>query len=205
MADNAFNGKINWDAVSEYEQIRKFSLDTEQRSVCDHINTSSASLIYINAKAGVGKTSLINAIFYGAAMKYKGLEHKHKVVLVLVPSWELREDLCQYVINTGVFDDTEALWLERPPLGRDDGMWDGRLADSMRELQKDTWQKLDSLKAQLKLVLEEVEKQVFEKGEGLETTSWTSSRIARRTPTSWRSSTSPRQSSSSTLCARSPS
>ena len=56
----------------------------------------------------------------------------------------------------------------RPPPGRDDDIWDDRLAVSMRELQKDTWQKLDTFKAQLKLVLEEVEKQVFEKGEGLE-------------------------------------
>ena len=44
---------------------------------------------------------------------------------------------------------------------RDDGIWDERLADSMRELQKDRRQKPDSLRAQLKLVLEEVEKQVF--------------------------------------------
>ena len=77
---------------------------------------------------------------------------------VLVSSRELREDLCQYVINAGVFDDTEVIWLGRPQLGRDDGIWDDRLAVSMRELQKDTWQKLDTFKAQLKLVLEEVEK-----------------------------------------------
>ena len=101
MADNALHGNINWDAISEYEQIRKFRLDREQRSVCDHINMSNASLIYINANAGVGNTSLINAILYGAAMNYKGLEHKNKVVLVLVPSRELRYDLCQDVLNTG--------------------------------------------------------------------------------------------------------
>ena len=115
--------------------------------MCYHTNMSNAGVFYINALAGVGNTSLINAILYGAAMNYKGLEHKNKVVLVLVPSRELREDLCQYVINTGIFDDTEVLWLGRPPLGRDDGIWDERLADSMRELQQDTWQKLDSLKA----------------------------------------------------------
>ena len=34
----------------------------------------------------------------------------------------------------------------------------------MRELQKHTWQKLASLKAQLKLVLEEVEKQALGRG-----------------------------------------
>ena len=95
----------------KYEQIRKFRLDTEQRSVCNDISMSNASVFYINALAGVGKTSLINAILYGAAMNYKGLEHKNKVVLVLVPSRELREDLCQDVINTGICDDTEVLWL----------------------------------------------------------------------------------------------
>ena len=68
------------------------------------------------------------------------------------------------MINTGIFDDTEVIWLGRPPIGRDDGIWDGRLAVSVRELQKDTWQKLDTFKVQLKLVLEEVEKQVFERG-----------------------------------------
>ena len=117
-ADNALNGNINWDAISEYEQIRKFSLGTEQRSVCDHINISNAGLIYINARADVGKTSLITAILYGAATNYTGLEHNSKVVLVLVPSRELREDLCQDVIKTGVFDDTEVLWLGRPPIGK---------------------------------------------------------------------------------------
>ena len=90
-------------------------------------------------------------------MNCKGLERKNKVVLVLVPNRELKEDLCQDVINAGNFHDTEVLWLGRPPPGRDDGLWDERLADSMRELQKYTWQKLDSLKAQLKLVLEELE------------------------------------------------
>ncbi len=104
--------------------------------MCNHINMSNARVFYINALAGVGKTSLINAILYGAALNCKGLEHKIKVVLVLVPSRELKEDLCQYVINTGVFDDTEVLWLGRPPPGRDDGIWNDRLAVSMREPQK---------------------------------------------------------------------
>ena len=31
------------------------------------------------------------------------------VQLVLVSSRELREDLCQYVLNTGVVDDTEVV------------------------------------------------------------------------------------------------
>ena len=90
MAENALTGKTNWDAISEYEQIRKFSLGTEQRNVCNQINMSNASVFYLHALACVGKTSLINAILYGAAMNYKGLEHKNKVVLVLVPSRELR-------------------------------------------------------------------------------------------------------------------
>jgi hypothetical protein len=127
MSDNALNGKINLDAISEYEQIRKFRLDTEQRSVCDQINRSNAGTFYINALVGVGKTSLINAILFGAAMNYKRPEHKNKVVLVLVPSRELRSDLCQDVLNTGVFDDKEVLWLGRPPPGRTDGPWGGSL------------------------------------------------------------------------------
>jgi len=62
--------------------------------VCNDINMSNASVFYINALAGVGKTSLINAILHGAAMNFKGLEHQSKVVLVLVPSRELMDDLC---------------------------------------------------------------------------------------------------------------
>ena len=166
--NNALHGKTNYIAISTYEQIRAFDLDPEQRNVCDQINMSNASLIYINAKAGVGKTSLINAILYGAAMHYKGLEHKRKVVLVLVPSRELRYDHCQDVPNTGVFDDTEVLWLGRPPPGRTNGLWEDRLADSMRELKKDTLQTLDSLKAQLKFALEDVEKQALGRGDGVE-------------------------------------
>ena len=50
-SDNALNGKINCDAISEHEQIRKFGLGTEQRSVCDQINMSNASLFYINGLA----------------------------------------------------------------------------------------------------------------------------------------------------------
>ena len=104
--------------------------------MCDQINRSNAGMFYINALAGVGKTSLINAILFGAAMNYKGQKHKNKVVLVLVPSRELRYDLCQDVLNTGVFDDTEVLWLGRPPPGRTDGVLEDRLADPMRELPK---------------------------------------------------------------------
>ena len=132
MSENALHGKIHWVAIEEYERIRKFSLESEQRSVCDQINRSSAGIIYISALAGVGKTSLINAILFGAAMAYKRPEHKHKVVLVLVPGRELRYDLCQDVLNTGVFDDKEVLWLGRPPLGRTQGLWEDRLVDSMR-------------------------------------------------------------------------
>ena len=165
MSDNnAFHCKIKYIAISTYEQIRAFDLDPEQRNVCDQINTSTAGMFYINALAGVGKTSLINAVLLGAAMNYKGQGHNNKVVLVLVPSRELKYDLCQDVLNTGVFDDTEVLWLGRPPPGRTDGIWEDCLADSMRELQKDTLQKLDSLKAQLKLALEEVEKQALGRG-----------------------------------------
>ena len=163
-SDNALNSQINCDRISLYDLIRNFCLDTEQRSVCDQLNRSNSGMFYINALAGVGKTSLINAILFGAAMNYKRPEHKNKVVLVLVPSRELRYDLCQDVLNTGVFDDTEVLWLGRPPPGRTDGLWEDRLADSMRELQKDTLQNLDNLKAQLKLALEEVEEHALGNG-----------------------------------------
>ena len=64
-SDHALNGKMNCDAISEYEQIRKFGLDTEQRSLCDQINKPNAGMFYINALAGVGKTSLNNAILFG--------------------------------------------------------------------------------------------------------------------------------------------
>ena len=56
-------------------------------------------------------------------MSYKGPEHKHKVVLVVVPSRELNHDLSPFVINTGVFNDTEvsvraaSAWNGRWPLG----------------------------------------------------------------------------------------
>ena len=120
---NPLHGKINYIAISTYEQIRAFDLDPEQRNVCDHINTSTVGMFYINALAGVGKTSLITAILFWAAMNYKGQGH-NEVVLVLVPSRELRYDLCQDVLNTGVFDDTEVLWLGRPPPGRTYGIWE---------------------------------------------------------------------------------
>ena len=77
--------------------------------MCEKINSTIVSLVYSHALAGVGKTLLINAILYGAAMNYKGQGHNNKVVLVLVPSRELKYDLCQDVLNTGVFDDTEVL------------------------------------------------------------------------------------------------
>ena len=109
---------------------------TELSQLILGLTEDTARAVVVCGDPGVGKTSLINAILFGAAMHYKRPEHKNKVVLVLVPSRELRYDLCQDVLNTGVFDDTEVLWLGRPPLGRTDGLWEDRLADSMRELNK---------------------------------------------------------------------
>ena len=65
MADNALNGQINCDAIWEYEQIRKFRLGTEQRSVCTYINMSNASVFHFSALASVGKTSLIRRYCMG--------------------------------------------------------------------------------------------------------------------------------------------
>ena len=59
------------------------------------------------------------------------------------------------VINTGVFDNTEVLWLGRPPLGRTGGLWDDRVADSISALRTETLQKLGGMTAQLKTALDE--------------------------------------------------
>ena len=148
VAENALNANISWEAIASYEGVRTCKLGAEQTHVCNNMHTSDLSLFYIHALASVGKASLINMILYGAAMTYKGRAHKRTVVLVLVPNRALKRDFCQDVINTSIFDNTEVLWLGRPPPGRTDGLLCERLADSMRELQRETWQKLDGLIAQ---------------------------------------------------------
>ena len=46
---------IVWDAVKKFEQIQKFTLDTEQANVRKQIHDSSLILFFIHALVGVGK------------------------------------------------------------------------------------------------------------------------------------------------------
>jgi hypothetical protein len=109
-------------------------------------------MFYIKALAGVGKTALLNAILFSVAQKYQKDNCLDKVVLVLVPSRELRHDLCQDIIAANAFPPEAVLWLGRPPEGRD-GLWDELLEDRLKELQQETWKQLDELKNSLRTIL----------------------------------------------------
>ena len=62
-------------------------------------------------------------------------EDDDKVLLVLLPSRELREDLARDIIGNDVFLQQEILWLGRPPTGSALGMWDELLQDRLKEIQ----------------------------------------------------------------------
>jgi hypothetical protein len=90
----------------------------EQMNICASSEASDSPRFYIKALAGVGKTALrlLNTIRFSVAHCYKqNPEDNNKVIIVLVPSRELRHDLRQDVINTGVFQSEAMLWLGRPP------------------------------------------------------------------------------------------
>jgi hypothetical protein len=72
-------------------------------------------------------------------LEYVGISRKGPEILKKISDrygFQVASEDYRDVLNAGVFDATAVLWLGRPPLGRGDGLWDGRLADSMRELQK---------------------------------------------------------------------
>ena len=71
-----------------------------------------------------------------------------------MPNRELRHDICQDLVTCGVLSSDNLLWLGRPPPGRPDGLWDDIVDARLKEMQKDTWTKLDVLKSQLKVTLD---------------------------------------------------
>ena len=115
-------------------------------------------LFFINALAGVGKTALLNSILYAATLSYQANspEDDDKVLLVLLPSRELREDLARDIIGNDVFLQQEILWLGRPPTDSALGMWDELLQDRLKEIQAEAWSQLDQIKEDLVSVLSQL-------------------------------------------------
>ena len=114
---NALQGRMLDMNFEELSRRRGFSLDAEQKNVCLALNQADVPLFFINALAGVGKTALLNSILYAATSSYKANSpaDDDKVLLVLLPSRELREDLARDIIGNDVFLQQEILWLGRPP------------------------------------------------------------------------------------------
>ena len=146
---------IDFDDLS---RRRGFSLDAEQTNVCLALNQADVPLFFINALAGVGKTALLNSILYAATSSYKANNPADvdKVLLVLLPSRELREDLARDIIGNDVFLQQEILWLGRPPAGSTLGMWDELLQDRLKEIQIEAWRKLHQIKEDLVSVLSQL-------------------------------------------------
>jgi hypothetical protein len=149
-------GLLDHTSVRAYETLRNYKLDEEQVEVIRHINRENKSLFYIKASAGVGKTSVIDSLLFALANHYHN-EQTSNVVLVLVPNRELRHDICQDLVTCKVLSSDNLLWLGRPPPGRPDGLWDDILDARLKEMQKDTWTKLDLLKSQLKVKLDKLD------------------------------------------------
>jgi superfamily II DNA/RNA helicase len=64
---------------------------------------SDRSLVYLKAAAGVGKTSVIDAMLYAVIRSYasQAASQQH-VALVLVPNRELRFDICQDLVEAKI-------------------------------------------------------------------------------------------------------
>ena len=122
-------------------------MDTQQLSVRREINSSDAPLMFTTALAGVGKTTVISALLYAAIQSYcrNNEMDLNKVVLILLPSRELREDLARGIVGN-VFKQEVVLWLGRPPKTPGLGMWDDLLQEGIRARQADTWNALGRLK-----------------------------------------------------------
>jgi len=134
---------LHEDSIHQYEAIRGYTLDGEQRDVLDKINRSDHSVIFIQASAGVGKTSVLDCVVSAL------ITGTSTTVLILVPNRELRHDICQDLLSC-VLRDEQLLWLGRPPPGRSDGLWDDILEQRLKEKQDEVWLKLDMYKNQLR-------------------------------------------------------
>ena len=155
---NAPQGRMLDTDFDDLSRRRGFSLDVEQKNVCLALNQADVPLFFINALAGVGKTALLNSILYAATLSYQANspEDDDKVLLVLLPSRELREDLARDIIGNDVFSQQEILWLGRPPTGSALGMWDELLQDRLKEIQAEAWSQLDQIKEDLVSVLSQL-------------------------------------------------
>ena len=111
------SGMLHEGSIHQYEEIRGYTLDGEQRDVLDKINRSDHSVILIQASAGVGKTSVLDCVVSAL------ITSTSTMVLILVPNRELRHDICQDLLSC-VLRDEQLLLLGRPPPGRSDGLWD---------------------------------------------------------------------------------
>ena len=78
------------------------------------------------------------------------------MLLVLLPSRELREDLARDIIGNHVFLQQEILWLGRPPTDSALGMWDELLQDRLKEIQIEAWRKLHQIKEDFVHVLSQL-------------------------------------------------
>jgi hypothetical protein len=139
-------GTLSRHALQAYEACRKFVLDDEQRDVLYKINRSTRSVIFIQASAGVGKTSVLDCVV-SALISAEPVDVS-KLVLILAPNRELRHDICQDLLSC-VLQSEQLLWLGRPPPGRNDGLWDDILEDRIKEKQRDVWIRLGLLNNQL--------------------------------------------------------
>ena len=144
--DCMLTGVLSEAAIHAYEDCRKFVLDDEQRKVLHQINTSTRQVIFIQASAGVGKTSVLDCVV--SALISAEPADVSNMVLILVPNRELRHDICQDLLAC-VLQREQLLWLGRPPPGRSDGLWDDILEERIKEKQRDVWIKLGHLKKQL--------------------------------------------------------
>ena len=100
---NALKGRIRSTDLDELaSQPGGFQLGTQQLSVSRETNNSDAPLMFITALAGVGKTAVISALLYAAIQSYcrNAEEELNKVVLIILPSLELREDLVRDIVAT---------------------------------------------------------------------------------------------------------
>ena len=80
-------------SIHQYEAIRGYTLDGGQRDVLGKINRSDHSVIFIQAPAGVGNTSVLDCVVSAL------ITGTSTTVLILAPNRELRHDICQDLLS----------------------------------------------------------------------------------------------------------
>jgi primosomal protein N' len=73
------SGMLHEGSIHQYEENRGYTLDGEQKNVLDKINRSDHSVIFIQASAGVGKTSVLDCVVSAL------ITGTSTTVLILVP------------------------------------------------------------------------------------------------------------------------